>query len=106
MADMTNTVEDRVNQLFRRLIEGKLQTAGPRLESGWEMSLPSGETVVRSTLQAEAQAAIELGTEAIPYLAPYVRNENLAIRYVAIYALEQITGEKSRSLFQSPGGRR
>lgn len=92
---MTNAVKDNVNKLFERIIAGNLQNFSPRIESGWEMTLPSGEIVTRSTLQAEAQTAIDLGICAIPYLIPFVTNENIAIRYVAIFALEQITGEKA-----------
>ena len=92
---MTDTVADKINRLFERLIEGDLQTSGPSFESGWETELPSGKPVARSTLQAEAQTAIALGMDAIPYLVRHVKNGNSAVRYVAIYALEQITGEKS-----------
>jgi len=92
---MTNTVKDDVNKLFERIIAGNLQNLRPRIESGWEMTLPSGEIVARSTLQAEAQIAINLGICAIPFLIPFVTDENIAIRYVAIFALEQITGEKA-----------
>ncbi|HUT46923.1 MAG TPA: HEAT repeat domain-containing protein [Sedimentisphaerales bacterium] len=58
------------------------------------MDLPSGRTVTRSMLQAEARVLIALGPDAVPHLLPIVMNDNPALRYVAIYTLEQITGEK------------
>jgi hypothetical protein len=82
-----------VDAIFLRLAAGEM--AKPAVEkSGWEMSLPSGKVVTRSTLQAEAQPLIALGPDAVPDLLNWVMNENPALRYVAAYALEQLTGEK------------
>ncbi|MGB0384085.1 MAG: hypothetical protein ACPGWR_04595 [Ardenticatenaceae bacterium] len=87
-------LKKEVDALFCRLTAGKLSVKGPRLESGWEMCLPAGQVVYRSTLQAEARPLIAQGKEAVPYLFGWVMNENLALRYVALYALQQITGKK------------
>jgi hypothetical protein len=89
-----STVQDEVAQVFQRLKMGELSQTDINPQSGWEVSLPSGKTVTRSTLQAEAAVLIELGPDAVPYLLPYVMNDNRALRYVAIYTLEQLTGEK------------
>ena len=86
-------VKDEVAGVFERLRTGELSRIEARSESGWEISLPSGRIVVRSTLQAEAQPLIVLGAEVVPELLPWVVNEHPALRYVAIYALEQITGK-------------
>lgn len=86
--------EDAVIEAFSRLAAGELAPPVSPVEEGWEMALPSGRAVTRSTLQAEARALIELGADAVPYLLPWVMNDNTALRYVATYALEQITGEK------------
>ncbi|MCP2729075.1 hypothetical protein NJ959_11465 [Symplocastrum sp. BBK-W-15] len=88
-----------MDTVFLRLAAEDISDLGLHEESGWEMSFPSGKTVARSTLQAEAQPIIVLGADAVPYLLPRVMDENLPLRYVAIYALEQITGEKFRASY-------
>src|SRR5262249_3182122 len=88
------TVKDEVARIFQRLKMGELSQIDTNPQSGWEISFPSGRTVTRSMLQAEARGLIALGPDAVPHLLPYVMNDNLALRYVAIYTLEQITGEK------------
>jgi hypothetical protein len=82
-----------VNELFSRLTAGELAESG-MFQEGWEVDLPSGRTVARSVLQAEAKALISLGPDIVPDLLPWVMNGNPALRYVALYSLEQITGEK------------
>jgi hypothetical protein len=91
-----STVAEQVNVVFQRLSNNELsaQEAG-QPKSGWETQLPSGDTVSRSVLQEEAQPLIVLGPDAVPELLPWVEHENPALRYVAVYALEQISGEKS-----------
>jgi hypothetical protein len=56
------------------------------------MELPSGQKVVRSLLQQDASRLIALGARAVPFLLPWVSHENTALSYVAIYALQEITG--------------
>ena len=87
-------VKKEVDALFCRLAAGKLSVKGPRLESGWEMCLPDGQIVYRSRVQAEARPLIARGQKAVPYLFGWVMSDNLALRYVALYALQQITGKK------------
>jgi hypothetical protein len=87
-------VKDAVSSIFERLDTGHISRTDSITQSGWETSLPSGTIVTRSVLQAEAAALIALGRDAVPDLLPHVMNDNAAHRYVAIYALEQITGEK------------
>jgi hypothetical protein len=88
------TVEDVVNSIFSRLAAGELAEPISPVQDGWEVDLPSGRTVARLTLQAEAGSLIALGPDAVPHLLKWVVHDNPALRYVAIYALEQITGEK------------
>src|SRR5438067_1492230 len=88
------TIEDAVNGVFSRLAAGELAESVSAVQEGWEMDLPSGRTVARSTLQTNARVLIALGPDAVPPLLPWVMNDNPALRYVAIYSLEQITGEK------------
>ena len=85
--------KEQIDEILRRVAAGELSAATP-LESGWEMPLSTGEKVVRSRLQAEAQPLILIGAQAVPDLLPWVMTDDLAARYVALYALEQITGEK------------
>jgi hypothetical protein len=87
-------VEDAVKAVFSRLAVGELAKAVGPVQEGWEVKLTSGKSVARSTLQEEARSLIELGLDAVPYLLPWVMNDNPALRYVAIYTLEQITGKK------------
>lgn len=89
-----STVEGKVARIFHHLQMGELTQTDTKPQSGWEMSLPSGRTVTRSMLQAEARVLIALERDAVPHLLPHVMNDNLALRYVAIYTLEQITEEK------------
>ena len=87
-------IKKEIDALFSRLAVGELSTKGLRLESGWQMCLPNGQVVYRSTLQTLARPLIAQGRQAVPYLFTWVMNENLALRYVALYALQQITGKK------------
>jgi hypothetical protein len=91
---MSSAVEGEVARIFERLKTGEFSRRETSPQSGWEVTLPSGRTVTRSTLQTEARALIALGPDAVPYLLPHVMDGNPALRYLAIYALEQITGEK------------
>jgi hypothetical protein len=86
--------EQQINEVLQRITNGKLSAPSSLVQSGWEITLSTGDKVARSTLQAEAQPLILLGAEAVPYLLPWVMSNDLATRYVALYALEQITGEK------------
>ena len=85
--------DDAVKEVFSRLAAGELGQAASPVEDGWNVALPSGRRVARSTLQSEARSLIELGRDAVPYLLPWIMNENPALRYVAIYSLQQITGQ-------------
>ena len=89
-----STIRNKVDHIFQRLTVGELSKEDSVLQSGWEVSLPSGRFVTRSKLQAEARLLVALGPDAIPHLLPHVMNNNLALRYVAIYTLEKITKEK------------
>lgn len=103
------TIEEAIHALFSRLAAGELSEGTGLLQEGWEAVLPSGRTVARSALQIEASQMIALGAEAVPCLLPWVLHANPALRYVAIYALEQITGEKARFPYFDPadkGGKR
>jgi len=86
--------KEQIDQILQRVAAGELSDPTTLVQSGWEMTLSTGEKVARSRLQAEAQPLILMGAEAVPDLLPWVMNEDLAARYVALYALEQITGEK------------
>jgi len=88
-----STVANTVTGIFERIRAGELSQAETEPRSGWEVALPSGRIVARSALQAEAQPLIILGAEAVPELLPWVMNEHPALRYVAVYALGQITGK-------------
>jgi len=88
------TIKDEVYRVFSRLVVGDLTKRISPVQDGWEVDLPSGRTVARSILQEEARSLIAIGPDAVPHLLPWVANDYPALRYVAIFALEQITGEK------------
>ena len=85
-------VKEKVDAVFAALTRGELQRGTAREESGWGMELPSGKTAVRSQLERAATPLIDLGPEAVPELLRWATNKNLALRYVAVSALERITG--------------
>jgi hypothetical protein len=88
------SIKETVAVVFRRLLAEELDVSSAEPDSGWQMSLPSGQIVERSKLQAVAQPLIDLGPDAVPLLLPWLESEELALRYVALYALQQITGEQ------------
>lgn len=85
-----------VDAALDRLVRGELTPASDGPSDGWETPLPNGQTVARSRLQAEARPLIALGPDAVPDLLPWVHHANAAIRYVAMFALENITGEHAQ----------
>ncbi len=87
-------IRDSIDRIFSQLAAGNLVEPINLVQDGWEVDLPSGRKVARSALQTQARALITLGPDAVPHLLHWVLNDNLALRYVAIYALEQITREK------------
>ena len=85
-------MERTVDATFDRLAAGALTRPAAQPEDGWTMQLPSGTEVTRSQLQAQAVPLVRLGAGAVPALLRWVMNDQLALRYVAAHALEQITG--------------
>ena len=84
-----------VDVIFKRLVQGQLSPRGPgQVDDGWEATLPGGQAVTRSTLQAEARPLVEMGAAAVRDLLPWANHPNAAIRYVAVFALGEITGER------------
>jgi hypothetical protein len=87
-------VSDDVDRRLEQLESGSLSSAPTGEQSGWEMTLPTGRTVTRSVLHAEARPLIELGRSAVLPLLRWAGHDNLAVRYVATFALSEITGER------------
>ena len=85
-----------VDAALDRLAHGQLSQPADGPSDGWETKLPDGQTVARSQLQAEARPLIALGPDAVPDLLPWVHHANAGIRYVAMFTLEQITGEHTQ----------
>lgn len=86
--------EETVRTTFENLSAGRLSEPTGMTQEGWETTLPSGRTVARSQLAEETAPLIALGRSGVPYLLPWVMNDNPAIRYVAIRSLEEITGRR------------
>jgi hypothetical protein len=96
-----------VDQTFTKYEKGQFSTGKtPGIEaylgSGWVMQLPSGEAVPRSFLQRKSEPLVSLGPEAVPHLLKWVMHNNLAIRYIAIYSLERITGIQTTVSYFDP----
>src|SRR3954462_9807248 len=89
-----DSMKASVDTVFERLARGRLSQSEAGPTDGWQTSLHGGAEVARSTLQLEAKALLPLGPGAAPALLPWVHHENSVVRYVAIFALEQITGER------------
>jgi len=83
-----------VNAVFEGLARGLLTYTETGPTGGWTTTLPGGLEVARTTLQTEARPLIALGAEAIPHLLPWVKHENAGLRFVAVFALGEITGER------------
>ena len=60
--------------------------------NGWMMKNEQGDTMQRSFLVFQAKNIIPLGKHAVPELLRWIDNENMHIRYITQYALEEITG--------------
>jgi hypothetical protein len=60
-------------------------------EGGVMVRLPSGNEVKTDFLKRQAKPVIELGPQSVPYLTKWVRSDNVGVRYIAIYSLEEIT---------------
>ena len=86
-------IEEKIDRIFMGFLnEEFFEQEGVTPDSGWVMLLPSGREVTRSFLMNQASPVIVYGDEAVPHLFKWVMNENLAVRYIAIYSLQQITG--------------
>ena len=85
-----------VDTLFAGFLNEKFfGTTDIHEESGWMMELPSGKNVTRSFLMIQTDTIISIGSEAVPHLFKWVMNDNLFIRYIALFSLERITGISS-----------
>jgi hypothetical protein len=88
-------LERRIDLLFQCFVVGYSphDDDQPYIASGWMMELPTGEIAQRCDLQRWAKPLIDFGPKAVPHLVKWVRYHNCAVRYVAIYALREITGQ-------------
>jgi hypothetical protein len=87
-------MSEDVDRQLEQLESGVLSSVRAGEQSGWAMRLPDGQTVTRSILQAEARPLIALGRDAVPALLRWAVHDSLAVRYVATFALSEITGER------------
>jgi hypothetical protein len=86
-------LDRKIDLLFQCFVEGWSPNDDdlPYVASGWMMELPTGKEIQRCELQRWARPLIDLGPKAVPHLVKWVRYHNCAVRYVAIYALREIT---------------
>jgi hypothetical protein len=94
--------ETFVNDLFLRYVAGDFPDDPSPLLSGWTMPHPSGESISRSRLQYYAKPIIAMRAGAAPHLFRWVMADNPAVRYIAVYSLERITGIKYGTSYFDP----
>jgi hypothetical protein len=95
MSDQTATgpIEREVDTLFNGFANVKfVEFEGVTEVSGWTMELSSGRVVTRSFLRHQAEPVIGLGPDAVPHVLRWVMHDDLPIRYIAVYSLQQLTG--------------
>lgn len=86
-------IELSVNEIMLRFSHEEFPLhPGIHMLSGWMMALPSGDLIHRSRLQELARPIIDFGELSVPSLFRWVMADNVAIRYIAIFSLESITG--------------
>lgn len=89
------TIKHKIDSLFVDFENEKfIQDTGLVAQAGWMMTLPLGGEVSRSFLMTQADTIISFGKDAVPFLFQWVMSDVLAVRYIAIYSLQQITGLK------------
>lgn len=87
-------VEEEVKRILSACAEGQFrESSGIVEDSGWELTLSSGRTVTRSFLVHQAQPLVALGKSALePLILGVETAEDPACRYIAIYALNELSG--------------
>ena len=85
-----------MDRLMEGIVRGEIPDEPTTYEcGGWLMTLPDERLRDRNGLRLHATPFIKCGPDAVPYLFKWVMHDNLAIRYIAAYSLEQITGMAS-----------
>jgi hypothetical protein len=87
-------MKEAVDTVFRKLEAGELPPTRAPLQSGWDARLPTGLVVTRSQLQDAAREIVAVGRPAVPALLVWAEHPNHALRYVATFALGEITQVK------------
>ena len=82
-----------VDVIMRSLAAGEFDDAkeSERL-SGWTMETSSGP-ISRSILMSNSQRLIRMGPSALDGLLGWVEHDQIEIRYIASYSIQQILGE-------------
>jgi hypothetical protein len=94
LADEAESPTLRVRAAMKNVEAGKFLTPSGPVTSGWLMTNENHQVLQRSFLQAQGQAIIPVGAEAVPELIKWLDHRNMHVRYIAHYCLEQITGEE------------
>jgi hypothetical protein len=87
-------IGSEIDRLMNRFVQGDFPDEPISYTGGgWTMKLPDGKQMDRDGLRTVfAVRLIDCGVNAVPHLFKWVMHDNLAIRYIAAYSLEQITG--------------
>ena len=59
------------------------------LVSGWQMKTTGGKSFARSQLQGYAKNVIKLGPSACKDLLKYIEHDDMVVRYIAVYSIEE-----------------
>jgi hypothetical protein len=92
--DDTNSPAFQVRAVMKDVLAGKFRQGETGLVSGWIMTTEDGKQFHRATLQDQVVPLIAVGTEAVPELLKWLDHDEMHIRYIAHYSLDQITGEE------------
>ena len=94
-AEEKNSPAFIVQTIMKDIVGGKFRPGKPgaRAVSGWVMTTETGKEVHRAILQDQAVPLISIGPDAVPELLKWLEHEQMHIRYIADYSLEQITGK-------------
>ena len=87
-------IGSEIDRLMNRFVQGDFPDEPVSYTGGgWSMTLPDGRLMDRNGLRTVfAVRVIDCGVNAVPHLFKWVMHDNLAMRYIAAYSLEQITG--------------
>ena len=84
----------RVDEIMAEYADGNFIKLPRGPVSGWIMTNEKGKTFHRALLNYQVGPIVVKGREAVPSLLKWLSHDQMEIRYIAQYSLEEITGQK------------